>query len=106
MFERPVSPFIARFIGSHNVLHNDQGPIAVRADKCWLGHEAEGPHVKGEVIAVEYQGSLVRVAVKTTDGAEVSALVPDRAFYLNPAQPGDRATVVWSPEDTHALMEA
>jgi putative spermidine/putrescine transport system ATP-binding protein len=106
VFERPVSPFIARFIGSHNVLRTNEGPIAVRADRCWLGNESEGPHVQGRIIAVEYQGSSVRVGVMTDAGDEVSALIPDQQFYQQPAEPGQPATLVWSPGDTHALVEA
>jgi putative spermidine/putrescine transport system ATP-binding protein len=106
VFERPVSPFIARFIGSHNVLNVAQGAIAVRADRCRLGSAEDGPHVNGQVIAVEYQGAMVRVAVKTDAGDEVSALVPDQMFYRKPAEPGDLATLVWSEQDTHTLLEA
>jgi putative spermidine/putrescine transport system ATP-binding protein len=106
VFERPVSPFIARFIGSHNVLRDGAGSIAVRADRCRLGSAADGPHVSGQVVAVEYQGAMVRVAVMTEAGDEVSALVPDQMFYRKPAEPGDQATLVWSEQDTHALVEA
>jgi hypothetical protein len=35
----------------------------------------------------------------------VSALVADQMFYKKPAEPGDQATLVWSAQDTHALME-
>jgi len=49
---------------------------------------------------------MVRVAVMTDAGDEVSALVPDQMFYRKPAEPGDAATLVWSEQDTHALMEA
>src|SRR4051794_1052505 len=106
VFERPLSPFIARFIGSHNVLRTNHGPIAVRADRCQLGMAGEGPYVSGTVVAVEYQGSAVRVAVMTNSGDEVSALVPDQQFYRQPAEPGQPATLVWAPEDTHALVDA
>ncbi len=106
VFERPLSPFIARFIGSHNVLRTSQGPIAVRADRCRIGAVSDGPHVSGTVAAVEYQGSAVRVAVLTDSGDEVSALVPDQDFYRRPAEPGQPATLVWAPEDTHALIDA
>lgn len=105
VFERPVSPFIAKFIGSHNVLRGDRGPIAMRADRCHLGTAAAGHHVDGQVIAVEYQGAMVRVSVKTGTGDEVSALVPDRLFYQHPTKPGDTATLVWSEEDMHILQE-
>jgi putative spermidine/putrescine transport system ATP-binding protein len=106
VFEKPLSPFIARFIGSHNVLRDNQGPIAVRADRCRLGFAEEGPHVSGQVIAVEYQGSMVRVAMKTDAGDEAFALVPDQIFYRKPAEPGETATLVWSPHDAHVLAEA
>ncbi|HET6608461.1 MAG TPA: ABC transporter ATP-binding protein [Rhodopila sp.] len=106
IFERPANPFIARFIGSHNVLRNDQGQIAVRADRCRLGAAGKGPHVNGQIVAIEYQGALVRVAVKTEAGDEVSALVPDQTFYRSPAEPGDAATLVWAEEDIHTLMDA
>ena len=106
VFERPVSPFIARFIGSHNVLRNGNGSVAVRADRCWLGSAQDGPHVTGQVVAVEYQGAVVRVAVMTEAGDEVSALVPDQLFYKKPAEPGQQATLVWSDQDIHALLDA
>jgi hypothetical protein len=32
--------------------------------------------------------------------------VPDQMFYRKPAEPGDLATLVWSEQDTHALIEA
>src|SRR6195952_595326 len=43
VFERPVNPFIARFIGGHNVLPGPAGPIAIRADRCRLGLAGSGP---------------------------------------------------------------
>jgi putative spermidine/putrescine transport system ATP-binding protein len=82
------------------------GQIAVRADRCRLGSAEDGPHVNGQVIAVEYQGAMVRIAVKTDAGDEVSALVPDQMFYRKPAEPGDLTTLVWSEQDTHALSQA
>jgi putative spermidine/putrescine transport system ATP-binding protein len=106
IFERPASPFIARFIGSHNVVHNENGPIAVRADRCRIGSPADGPFVAGRITAIEYQGALVRVAMRTDTGDEFSALVPDAEFYDRPAETGDPVTMVWSQADSHALAEA
>jgi putative spermidine/putrescine transport system ATP-binding protein len=110
VFERPLSGFIARFIGGHNVLPGADGPIAVRADRCRLGAPAEGPpegpHVSGRIAAVEYQGAMVRVALATDGGDEASALLPDSVFYAKPVAPGEAATLVWSDRDAHALAEA
>src|ERR1700709_1157920 len=48
VFGHPTSSFVARFIGGHNVLREGSGSIAVRADRCWLGTAADGPHVNGQ----------------------------------------------------------
>jgi putative spermidine/putrescine transport system ATP-binding protein len=106
IFERPVNPFIARFIGGHNVLPSQNGPIAIRADRCRLGVAGNGPHVSGRVTVVEYQGTMVRVAVTTDPGDEISALVPDDQFHLQPVEPGDPATLVWSEHDVHHMARA
>ena len=106
VFERPVSPFIARFIGGHNVLPGANGKIAVRADRCRLGVAGDGPFVSGRVTAVEYQGTMVRVAMATDPGDEASALVPDGDFYARPVEPGDPAILTWSERDVHMLAEA
>ena len=106
VFERPVSPFIARFIGSHNVLKGPSGMIAVRADRCRLGVAGDGPFVNGRVTAVEYQGAMVRVAMATDPGSEASALVPDHEFYAEPVSPGDAATLIWAERHAHTMMEA
>jgi putative spermidine/putrescine transport system ATP-binding protein len=105
VFERPISSFIARFIGSHNVLLGPDGPIAVRADRCRLGVANGGPFVSGRVTAVEYQGAMVRVAMATDPGSEAAALVPDGEFFAQPVAPGDPATLIWAERDAHALMD-
>lgn len=105
VFDSPVSPFIARFIGGHNVLATPSGPIAIRADLCRLAAAGNGPHVSGRVSAVEYQGALVRVSLVTEPGDEVSALLPDAVFCARPVQPGDPATLAWSQQDVHQLSE-
>jgi putative spermidine/putrescine transport system ATP-binding protein len=104
VFERPESAFVARFIGGHNVLSGEHGPIAVRADRCRLVKTANGePHLSGRVAAVEYQGSVVRVVLETDRDEGVTAVVPDNTFYASPVRPGDPATLVWSAADAHAL---
>jgi putative spermidine/putrescine transport system ATP-binding protein len=106
VFERPVSPFIARFIGNHNVITVPDGKIAVRADKCRIGAPGAESSVQGRVTAVEYQGTMVRVALMTDPGDEASALVPDAEFYAQPVEPGQVTAVSWSPRDAHPLSAA
>ncbi len=106
VFERPISPFIARFIGNHNVITVPDGKIAVRADKCRIGAPGAESSVQGRVTAVEYQGTMVRVALMTDPGDEASALVPDAEFYAQPVEPGQVTAVSWSPRDAHPLSVA
>ena len=100
VFERPASAFVARFIGGHNVLAGPHGTVAIRADRCRLG--AEG--LPARVIAVEYQGVAVRVALQTRAGEDASVLLPDQAFYAAPVEPGAETHIAWFPADEHALV--
>jgi putative spermidine/putrescine transport system ATP-binding protein len=102
VFDHPADAFVARFIGGHNVLPDEQGGgmIAVRADRCRLGPTETG--LSGQVETVEYQGSLVRVALRTAHGAAV-AMLPDAIYDSDPVSPGDSRGLVWSPGDAHAL---
>ncbi|WP_043339876.1 ABC transporter ATP-binding protein [Belnapia moabensis] len=106
VFERPVSAFVARFIGGHNILHGPAGPIAVRADRCRLGAAGDNPHRPARVAAVEYQGSQVRIALSLGEGEDASVLLPDEAFHAEPVAPGDSATLTWHERDAHVLVEA
>ncbi len=94
VFERPASAFADRFIGGHNILRGPVGFIAVRADRCRLGAQGNGPGLPGRVSAVEYQGSSVRVALTPGEGEDASILLPDEAFDAAPVTPGDSATLI------------
>ena len=99
VFEHPASQFVARFIGGHNVLRRPHGAIAVRADRCRLAPEG----LAAKVLAVEYQGAAVRVALKTETGEEAAVVMPDHAFYAAPVEPGAATNLIWSTEDERPL---
>ena len=112
VFERPATAFVARFIGGHNVLPGPHGPVAVRADKCRIfgqgrtglgGGGQDGGSVAGPVLAVEYQGAAVRVAVRHGDADEAVALVPDAEFHASPITIGALAILGWSACDAHSI---
>ncbi len=100
LFERPADGFVARFIGGHNVLHADGLAYAVRADRCRVIRRDDAA---GQVAAVEYQGSMVRVALSQPGADEAVALVPDAEFDADAVRLGDRAELAWRPEDAHVL---
>jgi putative spermidine/putrescine transport system ATP-binding protein len=102
VFDRPADAFVARFIGGHNVLPDGPRMIAVRADRCRLGQIGDG--LPGQVETVEYQGSLVRVALRTAHGPAV-AMLPDIVFDSDPVSPGDSRVLLWSAGDAHTLKQ-
>ncbi len=101
VFERPQSAFVARFIGGHNVLTGAAGTVAVRADRCRLGAPSDG--LPARVIAVEYQGTVVRIALALQDGGEAAVVLPDDTFYATPVTAGTEASLLWSQGDAHQL---
>ncbi len=103
IFEAPADAFIARFIGGHNVLPTSRGLVAIRADRCRISQTGNGAQFSGRVIAVEYQGPVVRVALQMQSGEHAAALLPDDTFFAAPVQPGDPATLVWSEADAHPV---
>jgi len=104
IFEHPASAFIARFIGGHNVLAMPHGLAAIRADRCRIGQAENGAGCSGRIVAVEYQGPVVRVALETPAGEQASAILPDSLFFAAPVRPGEAATLVWSEQDVHYVQ--
>ena len=105
VFNRPATPFVARFIGGHNVIGQPEGEIAVRADRLRLARAGAG--LKARVATVEYQGALIHVALAVEEGAqEVTAILPDSAFESLTIAPGDPVLVSWDERDAHRLPAA
>ncbi len=117
VFERPRTEFVARFIGSHNVIQTPMGKVAVRSDRIQLASGGSGQ--EATVRAVEYQGHHVLVHLvepeaegrSSTDNADDSAplsawvvTVPDHAFHAQPIAPGQRLRMAWAEADAHVLQ--
>ncbi|OQW88408.1 MAG: Fe3+/spermidine/putrescine ABC transporter ATP-binding protein [Rhodoferax ferrireducens] len=115
IYNRPVSEFVARFMGGHNVLDTPVGKISVRTDRMQMAADAPGLHDgagnKRAVISdIEYQGTYVLVGLqypgKTLSAnatAEVSVMVPENQFEQQPYQLGQSVQLTWAPEASHAL---
>jgi putative spermidine/putrescine transport system ATP-binding protein len=110
VFNVPSSEFVARFIGAHNIVDTPAGKVAVRADRLRLGGPARDSHDAasraGSVVAVEYQGTYVQIAVAPA-GAEPgppwTVTLSDADFDAAPVAPGEAVTVWWSPAEAHPL---
>ena len=100
-----------RFTGGHNVIALPAGRIAVRADRMRLGPAAGDGAVQARVVAVEYQGASVQVALEAegfaapgeSAGVALSAVLDDATFASRPFAPGDRVALGWDAAAAHRL---
>jgi putative spermidine/putrescine transport system ATP-binding protein len=60
--------------------------------------------IAGVVEATEYQGSYVKVTIKTASGVFV-ANVSDRAYFAEHVDNGDKVVASWSTDDVHVLSK-
>ena len=104
VFNAPATEFVARFMGGHNVVPVDGRKISVRTDRVRLmPAPAEGDARPVTVTDVEYQGTAVLVALKGADDLELTAVVPERAFFARPFEVGESAAIGWDAADIHEL---
>ena len=106
IYNAPRTPFVARFIGGHNILEEGGRQITLRADALALAPagEAAGESARAATVEeIEYRGSDVRVALRTERGEALNAVLGDRAFFARPVEPGAAVSVSWRAEDAHLL---
>ncbi len=106
VFNAPRTEFVARFIGGHNVIATDSGPIAVRADRVKVSAATPSGDLTATIRAVEYQGSFVHVSLEANTASELTALLSEQTFDAAPIRPGDSVSVSWSEADVHRLSAA
>lgn len=105
VFNTPATEFVARFIGGHNVLHQNGACVALRADRLQiqkLAPSAAG-HLSARVVDVEYLGSTVNLALDAGNAGDLTAALSDEAFFRDPVEIGATVFVNWKPKDAHQL---
>lgn len=103
VFTAPKTKFVAQFMGGHNVIDLPEGVFAVRTDAVSTT-AANDCRIEARVIAVEYQGTHVSILTKIMGNQEVTALMPDAAFFAKPHHPGDQIGLIWDPTNQHQLI--
>jgi putative spermidine/putrescine transport system ATP-binding protein len=109
IFNRPNTPFVASFIGGHNVLPGEvigrgRGNFAVRADRIEIGQARPGEDgLEGPVRMVEYQGTSVHVRVRGPGGIDVLSIVGAAAFDSHPTLIGEFVRLRWQSDAVHEL---
>lgn len=104
IYNRPRTEFVARFIGGHNVLSGDEGPIAVRADKMrLLPQDGDGAHLSATVRDVAFLGSSINIAVDGGDQGDLTVTLSDSTFFETPVEVGETVHLGWRADDVHPL---
>jgi putative spermidine/putrescine transport system ATP-binding protein len=106
VFNAPKTAFVAQFIGGHNVIATDRGPIAVRADRLRLALPASATSkLSATVRSVEYQGTHLQITLAAPDATELTATLSEAEYDATPVNPGETAAVDWSDRDVHRLSD-
>jgi putative spermidine/putrescine transport system ATP-binding protein len=80
---------------------------AVRRDRILLERGPAGERelnaLQGQVHAIEYQGSYVKVTLHISGWPDFVAYVPDERFFVAPVDVGDAVVARWSAQDVRIL---
>ncbi len=101
VFNEPASEFVARFMGGHNIVTTVAGKVAVRCDRTRLAR-GDGPR-PAFVGSIEYQGTHVHIGLRSADGTEYLALVPERDFDRDPFTAGSVVSLEWDETEAHPV---
>ncbi|KPA23232.1 Spermidine/putrescine import ATP-binding protein PotA [Shimia sp. SK013] len=102
VFDAPRTAFVAKFLGSYNVLALPEGKLAVRSDAMALG-PAENAKLQGRIINIEYQGTHVALTAVVPGDQEVTAILSDKDFFGAPKNVGEAIGLNWDGRAAHAL---
>ncbi|ACC74967.1 ABC transporter ATP-binding protein [Paraburkholderia phymatum] len=117
VFNRPRTEFVARFLGSHNVLGANGTLFTVRADRLRIAPQGVAPGTSaGEgglsrigglactVREAEYQGTHLRITLDPLDGSPaLVSLMSDADYDPQRLGPDARVTVWWDEQSAHPL---
>lgn len=103
VFDAPRTAFVARFLGSHNVVSMPEGMIAIRSDAMQV-KAGDAARLPGTITNIEYQGTHVALTAAVAGEQEVTALLSDKDFFGNPKDLGEAIGFDWEAEAAHALV--
>lgn len=102
VFDAPATAFVARFLGSHNVVSMPDGMIAIRSDALQI-KDANAAKLPGTITNIEYQGTHVALTASVPGEQEVTALLSDKDFFGSPKNLGEAIGLDWEAGAAHAL---
>ena len=110
VYNRPVSEFVARFMGGHNVLQTTagQGRRAQRPHAAWRRSRPtrRGWPRHGDTTSNTRAPtccSVSHLAEATRGATSVSVMLPEASFAQRPYAPGDRVSLSWAAWQAHSF---
>ncbi|HTL42017.1 MAG TPA: ABC transporter ATP-binding protein [Pseudolysinimonas sp.] len=116
IYEHPVSPFVADFVGTSNLFDAAEakrmlradGPRSLRPEKIRLASAGAKPAaghtaLEGTVSEVIYLGTSTRILVDLDDGYRLNVLEQNVGGREQHDRRGARVTASWSPKDVVEL---
>lgn len=114
IYERPNTTFVARFVGSSNIIDGTntailsglEGIYSLRPEKIALllakeNIETDQLNARGRVIDIQYHGSIIRYHVALGDDTRLT--VVNSASTAIIASPGEEVQLLWRREEMHPL---
>jgi putative spermidine/putrescine transport system ATP-binding protein len=118
IYDRPVSPFVADFVGSSNILDDRMsrallgrgGTHSVRPEKIRLSRRGQAPATErsadGTLAGVVYLGNATRLLVDLDAGGRMAVLEQNDAHRVPESERGSLVTLGWQERDTVTLDSA
>lgn len=115
IYDRPVSPFVADFVGSSNILDDRMsrallgrgGTHSVRPEKIRLSRRGQAPATErsadGTLAGVVYLGNATRLLVDLDAGGRMVVLEQNDAHRVPESAQGSLVTLGWQERDTVTL---
>jgi putative spermidine/putrescine transport system ATP-binding protein len=99
IYEHPATDFVAGFVGTANLLADDDGLATVRPERIRFGTPApDEVGTTGVVDAVSYLGATTRYRVQTDDGDALVVEIPNTSSR-SVVEEGDAVQLAWHPTD-------
>lgn len=98
VYAKPTTLFAATFIGENNILSEDGRLFAVRPEKLRGTHDLDGAMRTGEIVDVQYLGSIHKVIVQLDEEPMTVSIVLDSEDTQEWVV-GGRIGVLWDTRD-------
>ena len=107
LFNKPRTPFVAEFVGGHNILQYGNKSFALRTDRIFIENKSsddtEKP-VEMNITDIEFQGNRVKILLNGSEHNLFNVLMSDYEFYKKELETGQRVSCFWNSEDLHLLQ--